>query len=148
MASSIIGVSSVHQTTALELSRRTSFSLSLSFSDKTRLGLLRAPNPWVLSDASLRRSFKQGISFVPSAIATPNSVLSEEAFKGFGGFPKDPLDVTDEDEDYHTEIVASGAAQEDELALAKLDLPPRLVESLKQRGITHLFPIQVYIHAF
>nr|CAN77581.1 hypothetical protein VITISV_015347 [Vitis vinifera] len=143
MASSIIGVSSVYQTTALELSRRTSaHSLSLPFSDKTHLGVFKAPNTRVLSDASLRRSFKQGISFVPSAIATPNSVLSEEAFKGLGGFSKDPLDVTDTDDDYDPEIEASAAAQEDELALAQLGLPPRLVESLEQRGITHLFPIQ------
>lgn len=143
MASSIIGVSSVYQTTALELSRRTSaHSLSLPFSDKTHLGVFKAPNTRVLSDASLRRSFKQGISFVPYAIATPNSVLSEEAFKGLGGFSKDPLDVTDTDDDYDPEIEASAAAQEDELALAQLGLPPRLVESLEQRGITHLFPIQ------
>ena len=148
MASSIIGVSSVYQTTALELSRRTSaHSLSLTFSDKTLLGVLKAPNARLLSDASLRRSFKQGVSFVPSAIATPNSVLSEEAFKGLGGFHKeDPLDVTDADEDYETEIEASAAAQEDELALANLGLPPRLVQSLQQRGITHLFPIQVCIY--
>lgn len=145
MASSIIGVSSVYRATALELSRRTSPpSFSLQFCDKAHLGVLKAPLQRVLLDGSLKRTFNQGIS----AIATPNSVLSEEAFKGLGGFSEDSLDVTDTDDDYDPEIESSGAAQEDELALSQLGLPQRLVDTLQQRGITHLFPIQVCSHFF
>ncbi|GMP63544.1 hypothetical protein CsSME_00025183 [Camellia sinensis var. sinensis] len=81
-----------------------------------------------------------GLSFVVSAVATPNSsVLSEEAFKGLGGFDEDSL------EDYESETepsTSSGAGSEDELVVSKLGLPRRLVESLHNRGITSLFPIQ------
>ncbi|KAF4363120.1 hypothetical protein F8388_009786 [Cannabis sativa] len=83
-----------------------------------------------------------GVSLVASAIATPNSVLSEEAFKGLGDFEEDSLDVSDEDE-YESEGEAgSDSVDGDELAVAKLGLPTRLVETLERRGITSLFPIQ------
>ncbi|KAH0850865.1 hypothetical protein HID58_095182 [Brassica napus] len=60
-----------------------------------------------------------------SAVATPNSVLSEEAFKSLG-------------------LSDNGSEEDDgeELAISKLGLPQRLGESLEKRGITHLFPIQ------
>lgn len=77
-----------------------------------------------------------------SAVVTPNSsVLSEEAFKGIGGFGKDSLNVSSEPE-YDSEFDDDSGA-EDELAISKLGLPQRLADSLEKRGITHLFPIQV-----
>lgn len=80
-----------------------------------------------------------------SAIATPNSVLSEETFKklGTGGFSESEIDVSEDEGGLVYEGGEAESASEDELALSKLGLPQRLVESLEKRGITHLFPIQV-----
>ncbi|KAA8536673.1 hypothetical protein F0562_029151 [Nyssa sinensis] len=144
-SSSIIGVSSIYQTPSLELSRRTTTTppLSLPFAaEKSHFSGLKA------STSHFR--FKQAggcggpvSSFVSSAIATPNSsVLSEEAFKGLGGFDEDSLNVSDTDYDSETETASAGAASKDELAVSKLGLPQSLVESLENRGITQLFPIQ------
>ena len=95
---------------------------------------------------------------VASAIATPNSVLSEEAFKGLQGrslgasksesededvFEDDEDQFEEEDDDEEFAIENSPAADGDELAIASLGLPPQLVDSLHKRGITRLFPIQV-----
>ncbi|KAK9292301.1 hypothetical protein L1049_020956 [Liquidambar formosana] len=155
MASSIIGVSSIYQTPSLELSRRTTTpSLTLLISDKAHFGCgLKASNNRLFSSVialssssssppSPRRSFKQCPSFITSAIATPNSVLSEEAFKGLGGFSKDSLSFNHTDAESQSETEESGAGSEDELAVTNLGLPQRLVDSLEKRGITHLFPIQ------
>jgi ATP-dependent RNA helicase DDX21 len=79
-----------------------------------------------------------------AAIASPNSVLSEHAFKrlGLGG-----SDDEDDEADYGSD--QEGAAGEalqgdaDELAISRLGLPDQLVATLEKRGITHLFPIQV-----
>lgn len=90
-----------------------------------------------------------------SAIASPNSsVLSEEAFRGLGNLGRDDLDVVvdDDDSEYEeeSEVDLVDGGSDDELALTKLGLPQRLVESLENRGITSLFPIQVssenYLH--
>lgn len=90
-----------------------------------------------------------------SAIASPNSsVLSEEAFRGLGNLGRDDLDVVDDDDDSEyeeeSEVDLVDGGSDDELALTKLGLPQRLVESLENRGITSLFPIQVssenYLH--
>lgn len=89
--------------------------------------------------------------FVPASVASPNSVLSEEAFKGFRGLPKSPLEEGDEEEEYASESYNSEEEEEgfaadvdqDELAISKLGLPQQLVSILEKRGITHLFPIQV-----
>ncbi|THF99715.1 DEAD-box ATP-dependent RNA helicase 3, chloroplastic-like [Camellia sinensis] len=84
-----------------------------------------------------------GVSIVASAVATSNSsVLSEEAFKGLGGFGQDSLDVRDYDSETEVSKLLSGDGGEDELAVSNLGLPQRLVQSLENRGITHLFPIQ------
>jgi len=90
----------------------------------------------------LRRSLR---SFVTSAIATPNSVLSEEAFKklGTGGFSESKVDASEDEGGFVSEGSETESVSEDNLALSKLGLPQRLVESLEKRGITHLFPIQV-----
>ncbi|XP_057500941.1 uncharacterized protein LOC130784976 isoform X2 [Actinidia eriantha] len=85
-----------------------------------------------------------GVSFVPSAVATPNSsVLSEEAFKRLDRFDKESLNVSDADYDSEDEATSSGADSEEELAISELGLPHRLVESLENRWITQLFPIQI-----
>lgn len=76
-------------------------------------------------------------------MATPNSsVLSEEAFKGLGGFGKGPLAEYEESEG---EVGEFEAVNDEELDMTKLRLPQRLVQTLEKRGITELFPIQVSI---
>lgn len=147
---SLIGVSSIYQAPSLEPYRRVSTgttaasitppssSCSLPFPEKSHFNsVLRAYNNKGGSGSRL------GVSLVASAIATPNSVLSEEAFKGLGEFSEDSLDVSDEEEyESEGEPAASASADGDELALAKLGLPTRVVDILEKRGITHLFPIQ------
>ncbi|CAJ2631807.1 unnamed protein product [Trifolium pratense] len=80
--------------------------------------------------------------FIPSAVATPNSssssLLSDEAFQGLGG-PRS-FDGDDEEDDDFPSRTASISS--DELDISKLDLPSQLVDSLRKRGITELFPIQ------
>ncbi|TVU44322.1 hypothetical protein EJB05_03758 [Eragrostis curvula] len=90
---------------------------------------------------------------VVAAVASPNSVLSEHAFKRL------QLGSDDEDEE---EYGSEGEGEEggepgmaldgdkEELAIARLGLPDELVATLEKRGITHLFPIQraVLIPAF
>ncbi|KAF3454763.1 hypothetical protein FNV43_RR05211 [Rhamnella rubrinervis] len=146
---SILGVSSIYQTPSLELYRRLAASSttpqlnpsssSLAFPDRSHFnGVFRAYN-----NCNNKSGSRHGLGLVPSAIATPNSVLSEEAFKGLGDFSKDSLDVSDDDDNYDSEAEPSSSADDDdELAVSKLGLPNRLVDSLRQRGITHLFPIQ------
>lgn len=149
---SILGVSSIYQTPCLELYRRVAASsttaqsipssCSFAFPDRSHFNsFLRAYN-----NCNNKSGSRHGHGLVPSsAIATPNSVLSEEAFKGLGDFSKDSLDVSDDDDDYDSEAEPSSSADDDELAVSKLGLPRRLVDSLQQRGITHLFPIQVCV---
>jgi hypothetical protein len=86
----------------------------------------------------------------PSAIATPNPILSEEAFKGLDGFSDFEADAdTDDAVDYDSsETEPNSNTSEDELDISKLGLPQRLVQTLQNRGITHLFPIQVCTSLF
>ncbi|XP_058770356.1 DEAD-box ATP-dependent RNA helicase 3, chloroplastic-like [Vicia villosa] len=74
------------------------------------------------------------VSFVISAIATPNTstLTAQEAFKGFN--------VDDDSNDQLNNLPV--AVSKDELDVSKLDFPSRLVDSLRRRGITSLFPIQ------
>lgn len=137
---SLVGVSSIYQTPSVELSRR------ITQEKSTQFFAFKASNRFLFDGTpSSLRGFKHNPSLVSSAIATPNSVLSEEAFKGIGGFSKDPLLSGDEgegsEEEYESETEAA-AGIEDELAVSKLGLPRRLVETLENRGITNLFPIQ------
>lgn len=141
---SSFGVSSIYQANpSLDVSRKP-IAPPPSF--------LRSPaanNPFRLFSPTPFRS-NSSISFVPSAVATPNSsVLSEEAFKGLG-FAKGGLDVSDSEyeEDFGGEGEEVAAVDKDELALSKLGLPQRLVDTLEKRGITSLFPIQVWVMLF
>lgn len=70
-------------------------------------------------------------------------MLSEEAFKGLDDFDRGSLNAAS-DSDYDDESEAD-VSDDDELAITKLGLPQRLVDSLENRGITQLFPIQVRI---
>ncbi|KAI4966178.1 hypothetical protein ZWY2020_042138 [Hordeum vulgare] len=79
-----------------------------------------------------------------AAIASPNFVLSEHAFKRLG------LGAGSEDEvedgygsDQEGPAVVEG--DKDELAISRLGLPAQLIATLEKRGITHLFPIQVLV---
>ncbi|KAJ6829772.1 DEAD-box ATP-dependent RNA helicase 3, chloroplastic-like [Iris pallida] len=142
MASSILAVSSFIQT------------LHLPFSDKPHLCSLKKPSS--SSSVSVPVSVSSRRTFLPpSAIATPSSVLSEEAFKGIGRrLDKTAVGGNDGDEEYdeytdgdddesdEDEDEAGGAGDDGDLAVANLGLPQKLVESLQKRGITHLFPIQ------
>ncbi|XP_074294264.1 DEAD-box ATP-dependent RNA helicase 3, chloroplastic-like [Silene latifolia] len=154
-SSSIVGVSSIlnYQTPSLQIPRKFPIptSNSLPFSEKS-----------VLNSQKI-----QTLRWVCSAIATPNSVLSEGAFKGItGDFSKDSFNVRrggsgsedDEDEDEDEDegefeefddsegevdgVVEGKAVSVDELEVAKLGLPQKLVDSLIKRGISQLFPIQ------
>ncbi|XP_057960553.1 DEAD-box ATP-dependent RNA helicase 3, chloroplastic [Malania oleifera] len=134
---SIRGVSCACHPPSLDLRRRTILpSVSLLFSDKNR----SSPGGECASKARQfpLRCFRAGS---PSAVATPNSVLSEEAFKGLDAFSKRSASSSDE-EDVFDETEAASGGQDDELSIDKLGLPQQLVQSLEKRGITHLFPIQ------
>ncbi|CAM8897232.1 unnamed protein product [Rhodiola kirilowii] len=135
-SSSIIGVSSVYQ--VVRVTSNTTPSLSL-----LGCGCLKSKgfNGRLFFDSSLRRARQQSVSsLITSAIATPNSILSEEAFKGLGGFTKGNLAL--DEVEYESESDGAEAVSDDELAVTKLGLPQKLVETLAQRGITSLFPIQ------
>jgi hypothetical protein len=76
------------------------------------------------------------------ALASPNSVLSEHAFKRLqlGSDDEDGEGPYGSDAD---EGFEAGEGDNEELAIARLGLPDELVATLEKRGITHLFPIQV-----
>ncbi|KAL9141081.1 hypothetical protein ABFS82_14G079700 [Erythranthe guttata] len=146
-SSSIVGVSSIYQTNpSLENSRKPTAAaappLSLHFS--TAHYPFRAfSSSSAAAAARLKNGAGASISFVPSAVATPNSsVLSEEAFRGLGGFGKGGAAISVSDGEYEDSELEFEAASVDELDMTKLKLPRRLVETLEKRGISQLFPIQ------
>ncbi|TXG48965.1 hypothetical protein EZV62_024840 [Acer yangbiense] len=127
--SSIIGVSS---TPFLEVSGKRTTAASfrgLPSADKSHFNTLIASSgvvkPLSLKSNSGGGGFRQSLTFVPSAIATPNSVLSEEAFKGLGDFSNSSSSLGSDDEDYDSQS-DEFAAGDDELAVSKLGLPDRL----------------------
>ncbi|KVH93544.1 DNA/RNA helicase, DEAD/DEAH box type, N-terminal [Cynara cardunculus var. scolymus] len=150
-SSSNIGVSSIyHKNPSLEqLSRKIATPASPLHlprsADKTHFTSLKAAAR--LNHNSV--GVGGGSAFVTSATATPNSVLSEKAFKGLGVFDEDSsLDDSDREYDDESEKEASvgdgsgNVADDDELAITKLGLPQKLVQILEKREITRLFPIQ------
>ena len=143
---SLLGVTAIHHAPNLDMYRRmgttatASPAPSLSFADKSHLIALKA-------QACFSGTNRRNLSgFSSSAIATPNSILSEEAFSSLDGFSKDSLfyNLIDSEPD---SSLAFSAADDDELAISKLHLPQRLTDALQKRGITHLFPIQVPSHS-
>ncbi|KAG7022345.1 DEAD-box ATP-dependent RNA helicase 3, chloroplastic, partial [Cucurbita argyrosperma subsp. argyrosperma] len=142
---SILGVTAIHHAPNLDMYRRmgtpatatatVSSTPSLSFADKSHFNSFKALTS--LSSSGSRRNFS---GFSSSAIATPNSILSEEAFRSLDGFSKDSLD---DDGLIDSEANSSLAfSDDDELAISKLGLPQRLSDALEKRGITQLFAIQ------
>ncbi|KAK1280939.1 hypothetical protein QJS04_geneDACA004766 [Acorus gramineus] len=136
---SMVGVSSLYQTPSLDLSRRPSSSLPTTTVSSSHFGPFKASSR--PSVGPLRASRNPDPIFVPSAVATPNSVLSEEAFQGIGVFNVKEDDYGSEEEEYEGEE-EGGAVDNDGLDIANLDLPQVLVDTLKKREITQLFPIQ------
>ncbi|VFQ84854.1 unnamed protein product [Cuscuta campestris] len=147
-SSSIIGVSSVHQPNpSLETSRKSNPTpplMSFPFSaEKLHFYPIKSSSSSSSYSSIVRLKPRSSLNKLSaSAIATPNSsLISDQALKGFGEFTRDSLS------DFESELDEDGSGSragedDDELALSNLGLPQRLVESLKRRGITHLFPIQ------
>nr|P85199.1 RecName: Full=DEAD-box ATP-dependent RNA helicase 3 [Helianthus annuus] len=88
-------------------------------------------------------------SLVAAAVSARNSVISEDLFEGLALFDK-ASSLEDDGGDNVSEFQASiddvndggGGGGDDELAVSRLGLPQKLVETLEKRGITKLFPIQ------
>ncbi|KAL3651463.1 hypothetical protein CASFOL_004465 [Castilleja foliolosa] len=136
-SSSIIGVPSIYQANPSLDSKKLTIAPPLNLHFSTVRNNLRA--------FPLRPKSGGGfsISFVPSAVATPNSsVLSEEAFKGLQGFGSVSDSEYGEDESSDGELGEIEGGGVDELEVSKIGLSQRFVDTLKKRGITDLFPIQ------
>ncbi|KAL6513232.1 DEAD-box ATP-dependent RNA helicase 3, chloroplastic [Orobanche gracilis] len=138
-SSSITGVPSMYQTSPSldHHSIKLTSAPALHFHFSTARNALRT-----FSSSRPKSGGGVSVSFVPSSVATPNSsVLSEEAFKGLGGFGN----VSDSEygeEEPEGELGEIEAGNVDELDISKLGLPQRLVDTLEKRGISDLFPIQ------
>ena len=142
---SFIGVSSIYQTPTLELYRRTTPTTAATKDNKSLLHFNYVLKAYYNTNTNQTHKPHHSLSLVPSAIATSNSsVLSEEAFKGLGAL--DAYYDDDDDDNNNSSGAATSTSPEDdhELAVSELGLPQRLVQSLHTRGITHLFPIQVF----
>ncbi|KAJ3669327.1 hypothetical protein LUZ60_011277 [Juncus effusus] len=105
-------------------------------------------SPSINSAPASKLPFKFPLSSRPhvrplAVVNSVNSLLSEEAFKGLGGF-----DIAGEDGEYGSGLEGEEGQEgefvggEEELAIVNLGLPEVLVKTLEKRGITHLFPIQ------
>ncbi|KAJ6397384.1 hypothetical protein OIU77_018406 [Salix suchowensis] len=159
----VIGVSSLFHSTTTNSCRRatttttTHSSQAIPYPSSSSVFLSERPPHFNSLTAKTQLSFKHNLIInnssssggggfsTPSAIATPNSILSEEAFKGLDGFSDFEADVDAGDAavDYvSSETEPNSNTSEDELDVSKLGLPQRLVQTLQNRGITHLFPIQ------
>ncbi|KAH9330542.1 hypothetical protein KI387_002650 [Taxus chinensis] len=152
---SVLSVSSSLQALSLDVSRRLPTPLAVSSSSSVSLGdkaqFLGVPvlkgHPRRAVDSAIHghvlRIFcsQSSSGHRPSAVASPNSVISEEAFKGLGlsSGGRLNLDVDYEDEDGSD--VEKGT-EDEKLAISRLGLPDSLVQALSKRGITQLFPIQ------
>ncbi|KAG5232249.1 DEAD-box ATP-dependent RNA helicase [Salix suchowensis] len=158
--STVIGVSSIFHSKTTTSCRRvaaaaatttaTNLSSAIPLSSSSASFLSEKPPHFNSLIAKTQLSFRHSLfinnnsTFTPSAIATPNTILSEEAFKGLDGFSDLEADAdTDDALDYDSsETELNSNTSEDELDISKLGLPHRLVQTLQNRGITHLFPIQ------
>ncbi|MFS7978802.1 putative RNA helicase transcription factor interactor and regulator CCHC(Zn) family [Helianthus anomalus] len=131
-SSTIINISSIfHKNPSLEhLSRKLGTPVT-PLHHKTHFTSIKAA-----ASSRPNQTGAGGSGFVTSATATPNSILSEKAFKGLGVF--DEGDSSVDGSESETDFSVDG----DELLISKLGLPQRLVQSLEKREITRLFPIQ------
>ncbi|KAJ0916191.1 putative RNA helicase transcription factor interactor and regulator CCHC(Zn) family [Helianthus annuus] len=113
-----------------------------------------SPKPHFISLPTLKHNIAGGASsssssssFVASTVSARNSVISEDLFEGLALFDK-ASSLEDGGGDNVSEFQASiddvndGGGGDDELAVSRLGLPQKLVETLEKRGITKLFPIQ------
>ncbi|KAK2364867.1 DEAD-box ATP-dependent RNA helicase 53, mitochondrial [Trifolium repens] len=137
----VIGASSAYKLPSLEPHKKKQLT-SISTSS-VKFHSLDSNKPRHVTNSLLRHNrlanFNTSDRFLPSAVATPNSssssLLSDEAFQGLGpGFDGD-----EQDDDFPSRTTSISS---DELDISKLDLPSQLVDSLRKRGITELFPIQ------
>ncbi|KAJ0513875.1 putative RNA helicase transcription factor interactor and regulator CCHC(Zn) family [Helianthus annuus] len=142
-SSTIINISSIfHKNPSLEhLSRKLGTPVT-PLHHKTHFTSIKAA-----ASSRPNQTGAVGSGFVTSATATPNSILSEKAFKGLGVFDEDDssVDGSDGDEseiEFSVDGGGDGDGDGDELLISKLGLPQRLVQSLEKREITRLFPIQ------
>ncbi|KAJ0743763.1 putative RNA helicase transcription factor interactor and regulator CCHC(Zn) family [Helianthus annuus] len=140
-SSTIINISSIfHKNPSLEhLSRKLGTPVT-PLHHKTHFTSIKAA-----ASSRPNQTGAVGSGFVTSATATPNSILSEKAFKGLGVFDEDDssVDGSDGDEsEIEFSVDGGGDGDGDELLISKLGLPQRLVQSLEKREITRLFPIQ------
>ncbi|KAJ0700293.1 putative RNA helicase transcription factor interactor and regulator CCHC(Zn) family [Helianthus annuus] len=138
-SSTIINISSIfHKNPSLEhLSRKLGTPVT-PLHHKTHFTSIKAA-----ASSRPNQTGAVGSGFVTSATATPNSILSEKAFKGLGVFDEDDSSVDGSDGDEsEIEFSVDGGGDGDELLISKLGLPQRLVQSLEKREITRLFPIQ------
>eukprot|EP01018_Ginkgo_biloba_P023843 Gb_35745 [translate_table: standard] len=81
---------------------------------------------------------KSSLAEAPAAVASTNTIISEDAFKGLG-LSSSGLNL---ETDYDFDDGSDTQHDADDLAISKLNLPQELVQALAKRGITHLFPIQ------
>lgn len=152
---SVLSVSSHLQALSLDVSRRLHTPLAISSSSSVNLGdraqLLGFPVLKIHSRRTIDSSLHGHVFRIlcsqssstrrPSAVASPTSVISEEALGRLGLSTGGGLNLDDgyEEED------RSDFENDDEdqnLAISRLGLPESLVKALNEREITHLFPIQ------
>ncbi|XP_057833275.2 DEAD-box ATP-dependent RNA helicase 3, chloroplastic isoform X2 [Cryptomeria japonica] len=152
---SVFSVSSHLQALSLDVSRRLHTPLAISSSSSINLGdraqLLGFPVLKIHSRRTIDSSLHGHVFRIlcsqssstrrPSAVASPTSVISEEALGRLGLSTGGGLNL----DDGHEEEDISEFESDDEdqnLAISRLGLPESLVKALNERGITHLFPIQ------
>ncbi|GKA43458.1 DEAD-box ATP-dependent RNA helicase 3, chloroplastic-like protein, partial [Tanacetum coccineum] len=127
-SSSLIGVSSIYHKNP-----------SLITTTPTTLSKPHLKSAFRIRNNGVNHSNRQ---FSVSATATPNSILSEKAFKGLGVFDEESEFSDENGSENDEDELVSESDDGDELAIKSLGLPQRLVQSLEKREITRLFPIQ------
>eukprot|EP01018_Ginkgo_biloba_P021900 Gb_04849 [translate_table: standard] len=145
---SVVGATSTLQALSLELSKRISRPFSPSSSSATFLFLgekgafsgLPLPKLATKRIGALNRADEHEIirtfAFKTAAVASTNSILTKEDFEGIEFGSNDNLSY------FGSETGSEPEDDENNLDIAKLDLPEELVQALAKRGITALFPVQ------
>lgn len=152
---SVLSISSHLQALSLDVSRRLHTPLAIPSSSSgnlvDRTQLLGFPVLKIRSRRTIDSTLNGHIFRIlcsqsssthrPSAVASANSVISEEALGRLGLSSGGGLNL---DDDYEEEDISDfeNGDEDQNLAISRLGLPESLVQSLNKRGITHLFPIQ------